>query len=64
MGITVHWLMRDELGHLKLCARLLAIHEVQGRHNGKNLASTFVDILKMARILNRVRQTICLTDSH
>lgn len=56
MGVTVHWCARDDNGRLEIRARLLAIHEIFGSHSGENLAEAFVEIVKNARILNRVRK--------
>ena len=54
MGITAHWCAKNDAGQLVLRSQLLAIRELSGQHTGANLASVFVDILKKARIVNKV----------
>lgn len=63
MGITVHWLGRDEFFQLQLYSRLLAIHKVDGRHTGDVMGNVFVRILREAGIHNRVRSATILIET-
>lgn len=57
MAITVHYSARDAKGCLKIRNHCLAFRFVEGKHDGKNLAKIFFEVLKDAGILGKVRHT-------
>lgn len=54
MGVTAHYVARDDDGRLQLKASLLAFRHVAGSHAGEHTAKVFYDLLKAAGILKKV----------
>jgi hypothetical protein len=48
-AMTAHWIYRDESDDtIKMKARLIAFHRIQGRHTAENMAQITVDLLGRA----------------
>ncbi|THH30687.1 hypothetical protein EUX98_g3511 [Antrodiella citrinella] len=54
MGVTLHFINKDERGHLRLRARLGAFRFIKGTHTGVDLARQFVHILRELGILHKI----------
>ena len=53
--MTAHWAYRDETDDtIKLKARLIAFHRIQGRHTAENMAQITVDLLGRAGTTDNV----------
>lgn len=48
-AITAHWVYRDDAdGSIRIKARLIAFHQISGRHTGENMAKLCLDLLDRA----------------
>jgi hypothetical protein len=62
MALTAHWIAKVDEMALESKAALVAFHQIEGSHNGKNLANIVLALLDRAGITVKVNTNILLDD--